>query len=105
MLHPQFHMDKPRDSKLRSLLKTVIYRAFSAADTVFFAWLFLGPLAYLFGGHLAATAAFGLVDMLWNTVFYYIYERVWSHIDLKKQQKENGNGKAKDPLYEPEYQI
>lgn len=88
MFAPHIHEGKPRERPIRSLIKTVVYRVFSTADTAFLAWLFTGPLQEPLGGLAPALAAFATVDMLWNTVFYYINERVWAHIDLRAQKKQ-----------------
>lgn len=80
---PAVHHGPPRDSVGRSLLKTAIYRAVSSLDTIAFAYLFMGPLAHWFGGPVQAALAFGLVDQVWNTAFYYLFERAWAHLDLK----------------------
>lgn len=85
---PHIHEGPPRETATRSLVKTIIYRVFSAADTMFLAWLIMGPLSPMLGGTVNAVFVFGIVDLTWNTVFYYINERVWARIDLHR------NGKA-----------
>lgn len=86
-LHPRFRWQRTRDSAARSAIKTVVYRVFSAADTFVLAWLIFGPLMPYFGSAAKAAVAFGLIDLTWNTVFYYLYERLWAHIELWNGRK------------------
>lgn len=81
-MHPSFHIDKPRVSPLRSMVKAIGYRVISASETMLLAWLIFGNV------HLAAS--FGVVDMICNTALYYFHERLWAHIDLHLEKRRNG---------------
>jgi uncharacterized membrane protein len=95
MIHPQIHKGKPRSSVTRSLIKTVIYRFISWGSTCILAWIFIGAKVSngsVDAGDIAqSVAVFGTVDMVANTVLYFLYERAWAHIDLHAEKKEAEN--------------
>lgn len=59
----------------RSVVKTITYRIVSATSTMALAWLMFGSLA--------AAGAFGVVDLIFNTILYYGHERLWARIGIE----------------------
>ncbi len=58
------------ESTLRSLAKTVSYRAFASVVT--------GGIAWLFTGNVTASVAIGGTDIVGKLVLYFLHERVWT---------------------------
>jgi len=61
-----------RDTRLRSLIKTVTWRTTGSLATFGIAWAVTGNLA------LGSTIV--LIQVTANTVLYYLHERIWSRI-------------------------
>jgi uncharacterized membrane protein len=59
----------------RSVVKTITYRIVSASSTVTLAWAMFGSLEM--------AGAFGLVDLILNSVLYFSHERVWARIGVR----------------------
>ncbi len=72
------YVKKSRASKTRSGIKTVMYRTISWGETALLAWL----LVPTFG-----VAVFATVDAVGNTAIYYLFERMWAHIELWADKK------------------
>jgi uncharacterized membrane protein len=74
---PHF-VQKSRASKTRSGIKTAMYRTISWGETALLAWLLIPT----FG-----VAVFATVDAVGNTAIYYLFERMWAHIELWADRK------------------
>ena len=58
------------DTKVRSICKTVSWRVTGSSATFLIAWAI--------GGNLAIAGTIALIQILANTVLYYVHERVWN---------------------------
>ncbi len=58
------------DSTLRSLAKTVSYRAFASLVT--------GGIAWALTGNVSASVAIGGLDVVGKLILYFVHERVWA---------------------------
>jgi uncharacterized membrane protein len=61
------------DSKVRSIAKTISWRLTGSGATFLVVWLLTGSLI------VAGPIAF--VQLILNTILYYIHERVWTNIN------------------------
>jgi uncharacterized membrane protein len=52
----------------RDILKTISYRIVSSVIGFFILWIFFG---------ITVGAAFGIIELVWKPIQYYIHERVW----------------------------
>jgi uncharacterized membrane protein len=57
------------DSRARSLLKTVTWRVTGSSSTFLIAWIITGSLW--------TSSTIMLVQMVANTLLYYLHERLW----------------------------
>ncbi len=64
------------DSNLRSLIKTVSWRIVGTIDTMI--------ISYLITGNTAMAMSIGSVEVVSKMVLYYLHERAWSTVKLKK---------------------
>ena len=65
-------MEVYRESSLRSLVKTVIWRIIATFLTFI--------IAYFVTGEISLAAAIGGIEVIVKTAFYYLYERVWQYL-------------------------
>lgn len=62
------------DSAKRSILKTLTWRGLASFDTFLIAWIITSnPLA---GISIAG------IEVVTKIIFYYLHERIWSHVDF-----------------------
>jgi len=59
-----------RDSKKRSILKTITWRAFSTSLGV--------GIVYFYTSSIEFGLTFGIVDVIIKAIAYYAHERLWS---------------------------
>lgn len=64
------------DSTMRSLMKTVSWRVVGTIDTMI--------ISYLITGNTAMAMSIGSVEVVSKMVLYYLHERAWSTVKLKK---------------------
>jgi uncharacterized membrane protein len=64
------------DSNKRSLTKTISWRVTGSSAT------FL--IAYLLTGDFAVAGTIGVVQMVSNTILYFVHERAWNKINWGK---------------------
>lgn len=64
------------DSNLRSLMKTVSWRIVGTIDTMI--------ISYLITGNTAMAMSIGSVEVVSKMILYYLHERAWSTVKLKK---------------------
>ena len=60
------------DSNIRSVVKTISWRLTGSGAT------FL--ISYSMTGNLAASGGIAIVQMISNTILYFIHERIWNKI-------------------------
>jgi uncharacterized membrane protein len=60
------------DSCYRSLIKTITWRVTGSGAT------FL--ISYVVSGSIAAAGTIAVVQMISNTILYYVHERVWNRV-------------------------
>jgi uncharacterized membrane protein len=65
------------ESKLRSTVKTITWRLTGSGAT------FLIALAMT--ADLAIAGSIGIIQMISNTILYYIHERIWNKIPWKRK--------------------
>ena len=68
-----------RDSRRKSLLKAISWRAVGTLDTILLSWLITGELM--------VAASIGILELVTKTILYYVHERVWSQIDVTPYQE------------------
>lgn len=68
-----------RDQKRRSIAKTATWRITATLDTMLLAWFFTGSPA--------AAVTIGSLEILTKLVLYYLHERFWNKIRIKKAAK------------------
>lgn len=65
------------DTTTRSLTKTISWRLTGSGATF--------TIAYLIGGSFAVAGTIAVVQMITNTILYFIHERVWDRITWGKE--------------------
>lgn len=65
-------MEAYRESSLRSLVKTAIWRIIAT--------FIIFMIAFFITGELSLAAAIGGIEVIVKTAFYYLYERVWQYL-------------------------
>ena len=65
------------DTSKRSLIKTVTWRVTGSSAT------FL--IAYFMTGNFAIAGVIGIVQLISNSILYFIHERVWNQIKWGKK--------------------
>jgi uncharacterized membrane protein len=63
-----------RESRIRSVLKALTYRATGTATTM--------GLTYAVTGEVAVALAIGSIEPVVKIVVYYLHERAWQHVPL-----------------------
>lgn len=64
------------DSNLRSLLKTISWRVVGTIDTMI--------ISYLITGNTTMAMSIGSVEVVSKMVLYFLHERAWSTVKLKR---------------------
>ncbi len=64
------------DTKLRSVTKTVSWRLTGTACTFIVSWLILGDIS--------TSGTIAIIQLTFNTVIFYIHERLWNFIKWGK---------------------
>ena len=64
------------DTQLRSVTKTVSWRLTGTACTFMVSWLILG--------HISTSGTIAIIQLTFNTVIFYIHERLWNFIKWGK---------------------
>jgi len=72
-------MEEYRDSSLRSLVKTFIWRIIATLITFI--------IVYLVTGELSIAAAIGGIEVIVKTICYYFYERIWQYVPINLMSK------------------
>lgn len=63
---------KPVATPMRSLAKTISWRALGSLDTL--------VLGYIFTGNFTIAGSIASTEVLTKVVLYYLHERGWAHI-------------------------
>jgi uncharacterized membrane protein len=66
------------DTNARSLVKTICWRITGSGAT------FL--IAYLMIGNFAIAGTIGMIQLVSNTILYYVHERIWNKIPWGKNE-------------------
>lgn len=66
------------DTNTRSIIKTICWRITGSGAT------FL--IAYLMTGNITIAGTIGLIQLISNTILYYIHERIWNKITWGKNE-------------------
>lgn len=69
VLHFFYRMNNHKISYKRHLLKTISYRVVSTGIGFITMWLFTGSVKI--------GVAFGVAELIWKPIQYYIHERIW----------------------------
>ena len=64
------------DSSLKSLAKTISWRIVGTIDTMI--------ISYIVTGETAMALSIGSVEVVSKMILYYVHERVWSGVKVKK---------------------
>ncbi len=72
-------MEEYRESSLRSLVKTFIWRIIATLITFI--------IVYLVTGELSIAAAIGGIEVIVKTICYYFYERIWQYVPRNLMSK------------------
>jgi len=67
-----------KDSKIRTILKTVTWRITATLTTA--------VLVYLFTGQIDTAIEVGLLEMVAKLLFYYVHERIWDKLKFGKNE-------------------
>ncbi len=68
------------ETRNRSIAKALSWRLFASLTTVLIVFIFTGKLMLSIG--------VGGVELVVKLTLYYFHERIWSHINFGKSQKE-----------------
>ena len=66
-----------KESKRRSILKTISWR--------FWATLTTAVLVYIFTGKIELAAAIGGIEIVIKMILYFVHERAWNNVDYGKK--------------------
>ena len=64
------------DSNLKSLAKTVSWRIVGTIDTII--------ISYIITGETSMALSIGSVEVVSKMILYYLHERVWSGVKVRK---------------------
>ena len=64
------------DTKLRSISKTISWRSTGTLCTFMVSWLILGDLT--------TSGTIAIIQLTFNTVVFYIHERIWNFVKWGK---------------------
>jgi uncharacterized membrane protein len=66
------------ESTIRSLVKTILWRVTGTTATLLISWVVTGSLQ--------AAGGIALLQMFFNTILYFMYERMWNKINWGRTQ-------------------
>jgi len=69
------------DSHLRSVIKTVSWRALATIITI--------VIVFLFTGEIALALSVGAIEVIAKLIFYYFHERIWNWIQWGRIKGDN----------------
>jgi uncharacterized membrane protein len=61
------------DTKTRSLVKTITWRVTGSGATF--------AISYIISGNVAIAGSIAIVQLISNTILYFLHERVWNKIE------------------------
>lgn len=64
------------EKPLRSVIKTISWRAIGTLDTILISWLITG--------HIALALSIGSIELVTKMVLYFFHERIWNKIKWGK---------------------
>jgi uncharacterized membrane protein len=71
-----YETDKVSEKPMRSIVKSISWRAIGTIDTVLISWLITGTLSVAF--------SIGSVELVTKMVLYFFHERLWNTIKWGK---------------------
>lgn len=71
-----YQKDKVSEKPLRSLVKSISWRAIGTLDTILISWLITGQLELAF--------TIGSIELVTKMVLYFFHERLWNNIKWGK---------------------
>ena len=66
------------DKPIRSIVKTLSWRALGTIDTIGISWLVTGQIATAF--------SIGAIELITKMVLYFFHERIWNTVKWGKQK-------------------
>ncbi|WPZ08573.1 DUF2061 domain-containing protein [Roseivirga spongicola] len=76
LVNGKIEESRKADSNLKSLLKTVSWRVVGTIDTM--------VISYIITGNFATAFSIGSVEVVTKMILYYLHERVWATIKVRK---------------------
>ena len=67
------------DTPVRSLTKTVSWRVTGSGATFLIAWLISGSMA--------VAGPIAVIQLVMNTILYYVHERIWNKVSWGVNEK------------------
>jgi uncharacterized membrane protein len=61
------------DSKIRSVVKTATWRLVGSGSTML--------IAFAIGGNWKAAGTIAVIQLVTNTLLYYVHERAWTEVE------------------------
>jgi len=71
-----FSVDRLSEKPIRSLIKSLSWRAIGTTDTILISWIITGKLDLAF--------SIGLIELITKMVLYFFHERLWNTIKWGK---------------------
>ena len=76
LVNGKIEESRKADSNLKSLLKTVSWGVVGTIDTM--------VISYIITGDFATAFSIGSVEVVTKMILYYLHERVWATIKVRK---------------------
>jgi uncharacterized membrane protein len=86
-----------KDAHLRSIIKAISYRTCAAVAT--------STIVFVFTRKVVLSVGVGLVEAVVKVIFYYLHERVWSHINIGKKEHPLSSLPVERPLDEKDMEA
>lgn len=75
-INRQIEASSKSDSNLKSLAKTISWRIVGTVDTIL--------ISYFVTGEVAMALSIGSVEVVSKMILYYLHERAWANVKLRK---------------------
>lgn len=76
LINGKIKEERTVDSNLKSLLKTISWRIVGTIDTM--------VISYIITGDFSTAFSIGSVEVVTKMVLYYLHERVWATVKVRK---------------------
>lgn len=67
-----YNEDKYSESPIRSIVKSISWRALGSIDTIVVSWFITGEIN--------TALSIGAIEIVTKMVLYFFHERIWNHI-------------------------